>query len=426
MIGMLRVLFAIFSCVACSVTTLAGGPFGIIRVGKWQGAAYTTDKGAFSRCTAAAKFDSGLAIIIAQNANRSWIIGIADPAWPFHDRESVTLVLTFDGQAQFNVSGAASPEKAVVGILPVQAVNAFRKSHQLFVTATKQTRQFDLAAAGNVIPAIEYCVDKINTNGIASAGDFSNPKSSNAQAKPPTAKASAKSEDEAPEKPSDSGKLVDVSGSGFVVSKNAHIVTNNHVVGDCVGDIHGNLAGQAPVKLRVVSADETNDLALLQGTKKFKEKDIATIRASAVNSGDQVVAIGYPLHGLLTSDLTVTTGIISSLAGLHNDTRFLQISAPVQPGNSGGPLHDNNGNVVGVVTAKLNALRFAKATGNIPENINFAIKTGALRDFLDNSAVPYQTAEPGSEMKTADIASGARTYTMLISCSARITRSEQK
>jgi S1-C subfamily serine protease len=59
-----------------------------------------------------------------------------------------------------------------------------------------------------------------------------------------------------------------------------------------------------------------------------------TIRASAVNSGDQVVAIGYPLHGLLTSDLTVTTGIISSLAGLHNDTRFLQISAPVQPGNS--------------------------------------------------------------------------------------------
>jgi S1-C subfamily serine protease len=192
---------------------------------------------------------------------------------------------------------------------------------------------------------------------------------------------------------------VNVSGSGFVVSKNAHVVTNNHVVGDCVGDIQGNLAGQAPVKLRVVSADETNDLALLQGTKKFKEKDIATIRASAVNSGDQVVAIGYPLHGLLTSDLTVTTGIISSLAGLHSDTRFLQISAPVQPGNSGGPLHDSSGNIVGVVTAKLDALRVVKATGDIPQNINFAIKTGALRDFLDNRAVTYTTAEPGSEMK---------------------------
>src|SRR5262245_47584720 len=258
----------------------------------------------------------------------------------------------------------------------------------------------------------------MKTSGVDAAGDFSNSKGKSAPAK-----ISAKS-NEAPEPPAESERLAKVSGTGFVVSKNAHIVTNNHVVANCVGDIHGNLAGQAPVKLRVVSADEENDLALLQGPKKFKEKDIATIRASAVNSGDQVVAIGYPLHGLLTSDLTVTTGIISSLAGLHNDTRFLQISAPVQPGNSGGPLHDASGNVVGVVSAKLDALRMVKATGDIPQNVNFAIKTGALRDFLDNSAVPYLTAEPGSEMKTAAIASGARTYTMLISCSAR--KSERK
>src|SRR5262249_20453420 len=61
-----------------------------------------------------------------------------------------------------------------------------------------------------------------------------------------------------------------------------------------------------------------------------------------------------------------------------------------------------------------------------PQNINFAIKTGALRDFLDNSAVPYDTANPGEEMKTADIASSARRYTMLISCTARITASERK
>jgi len=259
-------------------------------------------------------------------------------------------------------------------------------------------------------------VETIKTGGIAAAGDFSNAKSKPSKA---SAKSdSAKSDDEPAEKPSDPDRLVSVSGTGFVVSKSAHIVTNNHVVANCVGDIHGNLAGQAPVKLRVVSADEENDLGLLQGPKKFKEKDIATNRASAVNSGDQVVAIGYPLHGLLTSDLTVTTGIISSLAGLHNDTRFLQISAPVQPGNSGGPLHDGSGNVVGVVSAKLDALRMVKATGDIPQNVNFAIKTGALRDFLDNSAVPYQTTEPSGDSKTADIASAAPAYTMLISCTA--------
>jgi hypothetical protein len=91
-------LLTAFACVAFSATSFAGGPFGIIHVGKWQGAAYTTDKGAFSHCTAAAKFDSGLAIILAQNANRSWIIGVAAPSWPIRDKQSVKLVLIFDGQ----------------------------------------------------------------------------------------------------------------------------------------------------------------------------------------------------------------------------------------------------------------------------------------------------------------------------------------
>jgi S1-C subfamily serine protease len=81
-------------------------------------------------------------------------------------------------------------------------------------------------------------------------------------------------------------------------------------------------------------------------------KDTATIRATAVHSGDSVIVIGFPFYGLLTSDFTVTTGIISSLAGLFNDTRFLQISAPVQPGNSGGPLLDTSGTIIGVVAEK--------------------------------------------------------------------------
>src|SRR5438876_621698 len=69
--------------------------------------------------------------------------------------------------------------------------------------------------------------------------------------------------------------------------------------------------------------------------------------------------------------------------------------------------------------AKLNAIKFARATGNIPENINFAIKTGALRDFLDNSVVPYQSSDAKAELKTADIARNARAFTFLISCKAK-------
>jgi hypothetical protein len=92
-----RLLLVAFACVTFSATTFAGGLFGIIHVGKWQGAAYTTDKGAFSHCTAVAKFDNGVALILAQNANRSWVIGVTDPSWQFHDHTKVTLVLTFDG-----------------------------------------------------------------------------------------------------------------------------------------------------------------------------------------------------------------------------------------------------------------------------------------------------------------------------------------
>jgi hypothetical protein len=69
-----------------------------------------------------------------------------------------------------------------------------------------------------------------------------------------------------------------------------------------------------------------------------------------------------------------------------------------------------------MVAAKINALKFVRATGEIPENINFAIKTGAIRDFLDNSIVPYQVAEAKSELKTAEIAGAARAFTLLITC----------
>ena len=192
-------------------------------------------------------------------------------------------------------------------------------------------------------------------------------------------------------------------------------MTNNHVIDGC-SELKGNLTGEAAMVLRVVSSDANNDLALLQAPSTATFKEFARIRDRSIRSGDSVVAIGFPFHGLLTSDFTVTTGIVSSLSGMRNDSRFLQISAPVQPGNSGGPLFDTTGQIVGVVTAKIPALRIAAATGSIPENINFAIKTGALRDFLDNSVVPYQTAEPKGELKTTDIAGNARAYTMLISC----------
>jgi S1-C subfamily serine protease len=284
----------------------------------------------------------------------------------------------------------------------------------MVAVAKGATYQFNLTSTGPLLPVLANCVTKVKAEGVNNAGDFAvAPPPKPAVVKPVATTAEASSASPPPKQ----SKTVSKTGTGFAINSNGHVITNYHVVDGCVGDIRGNLSGEAPVVLRLVSGDETNDLALLQATgSSFKE--FATIRDKAIRPGDAVVAIGYPFHGLLTSDFTVTTGIVSSLSGLLNDTRFLQISAAVQPGNSGGPLLDAGGQVVGMVAAKLNALKFARATGDMPESINFAIKTGAIRDFLDNSVVPYQTVEAKGELKTAEIARSARSYTLLISCSA--------
>ena len=122
------------------------------------------------------------------------------------------------------------------------------------------------------------------------------------------------------------------------------------------------------------------------------------------------------MYGLLASGLNITKGIVSALAGPGDDRRIIQITAPVQPGNSGGPILDTSGNVVGVVVARLDALKMARLTGRLPQNVNFAISEGTARAFLDAHDVPYKTARSNTQMPTADIAAKAKGYTVLIEC----------
>jgi S1-C subfamily serine protease len=395
---------------AAGPVALAAGPFGSIRVGAWSGGAYTNDStGAFSHCAAGTSYQNGVNLILGQNADSSWLLGFANPNFHLTTGETFPIDVTFDGQSEARLFGTANSAILVTAVLPPNAAQQLRKSSLMVAVAKGATFQFNLTSTGPLLPVLANCVAKLKSGGVANAGDFSAP------TKQPAAKPVAAAEPSG--SPSKSAKTVDQTGSGFVISTSGHIVTNYHVINGCVGDIHGNLSGEQPIVLRLVSGDETNDLALLQGAGS-SFKDVASIREKAIHPGDAVTAIGYPYHGLLTSDFTVTTGIVSSLSGVMNDTRYLQISAAVQPGNSGGPLLDSDGNVVGVVAAKLNALKIARATGNIPENINFAIKTGTLRDFLDNSVVSYQTSAAKSDLKTADIAHNARAYTLLISCTA--------
>jgi S1-C subfamily serine protease len=413
------VLFA--AAILVSSDASARGPYGSISVGNWTGGAYTSDEtGEFTSCSVFAPYKSGISVYVIVGANMTWRLGFSSESWTLTTGQTFPIILTFDGQQPFNVYAAAIGPHVLAVNMPDNStlINQFRKSKSMSAFTHGHLFQFDMSGTSALIPTLVNCVAKTRDIGVANVGDFSVAVPAKPPAKPAVATAPAGSPDTKPT------KLVDQTGSGFVVSSDGHIVTNQHVVDGCVGDIQGNLTGEAPVKLRLVSSDETNDLALLQASGSFK--DVAPIKATAVHSGESVVAIGYPFHGLLTSDFTVTTGIISSLSGILNDTRYLQISAAVQPGNSGGPLLSSSGEVVGVVAAKLNALKFVKATGNIPENINFAIKTGALRDFLDNSVVAYQTSDLKSELKTADVARTARSFTLLVSCKANAQNESAK
>jgi S1-C subfamily serine protease len=382
----------------------AAGPFGSVNVGNWIGGAFSNDQtGAFSHCAATTPYANGVILVVSQNAAGTWSLAFASPGYRFNKGENAAIDVIFDGQERARLYATAYQSNMLTAIMPLNVVRTFQKASLMVATAGRAVLNFDLTSTGPVIAALANCVSKVKADGLDKAGDFTKGAARPAvtaekQASPPAGR-----------------PVKSKSGTGFVVSANGHIVTNNHVIEGC-SDLKGNLTGEAAMTLRVVSSDATNDLALLQAPSAATFKEVARIRDRSIRSGDSVVAIGFPYRGLLSSDFTVTTGIVSSLSGMRNDSRFLQISAPVQPGNSGGPLFDTTGQIIGVVTGKLDNLRIAVATGNIPENINFAIKTGALRDFLDNSVVPYQTAEPKGELKTTDIAANARAYTMLISC----------
>ena len=173
-------------------------------------------------------------------------------------------------------------------------------------------------------------------------------------------------------------------------------------------------------KAQRVARDGTNDLALL-ATEQHPAQ-WAHWRVS-VRQGEDVVAYGFPLTGMLSSGGNVVTGNVTALAGLGDDSRFLQISAPVQPGNSGGPLFDRYGNVIGVVVAKLNALQIASATGDIPQNVNFAIKASVATAFLDAQRVEYTLtpsrlciAEAPRRLSTPDIAAHAQALAVQVVC----------
>ncbi len=202
------------------------------------------------------------------------------------------------------------------------------------------------------------------------------------------------------------------SGTGFFITDDGYLISNYHVVKDA--EQVRLLTGAREISARVVSVDAANDLALLKAEGKFSPLAIATSRL--VKLGGTVTTVGFPDLGLQGFAPKLAKGEIAALSGSLDDPRNFQISVPVQPGNSGGALVDERGNVIGIVSAKLDAATALAASGALPENVNYAIKSSFLLGFLESTPdVSSKLKEPNTkDLKFEDVVKETENATVLV------------
>ena len=221
-------------------------------------------------------------------------------------------------------------------------------------------------------------------------------------------------------KPEDDEVREAASGSGFAVSSDGYVITNNHVIEGCQ-EVAVYDGGRA-VPVTVISYDLQNDLALLKGD--FTPRTVFALSGDQPELLQDIYVAGYPFGNEVSSSIKVTKGIISSLAGIGNNFSNIQIDAALQVGNSGGPILDEMGNVVGVAVSKLDARYMYENFGTIPENTNFGIKANVVRNMLDSNGVSSPSPNR-SEITRTELGSLITGGTYYVSCLMTLAQIER-
>ena len=205
-------------------------------------------------------------------------------------------------------------------------------------------------------------------------------------------------------------------GSGIVIDASGRVLTDNHVIANCTDVRVTSAAGGTPQGATLVANDPRLDLALLQTGQRWpahaRFRDSQTLRP-----GEPVVATGFPLTGLVSPEMAVTTGSLTALSGGQGNSKLMQFSAPIQPGNSGGPVLDGSGRVMGIAISELNGLALATLTGGaLPQNVNFATKAEVARDYLAGIDVKLDERAGSARLDPAAVAELARGFTVKVEC----------
>ena len=198
-------------------------------------------------------------------------------------------------------------------------------------------------------------------------------------------------------------------GTGFFISADGYILTNQHVIdGGKDIDIYwmDNL-----YTAKIVEDDKEDDLALL---KIEAESEFLSINLDLAPKGAAIVVLGYPNIGIQGNEQKATFGHINAHSGVKNDRRYYQMSAPVQPGNSGSPMLNSSAEVVGIVTSTLNQAASLNATGAISQNVNYALKTEYTIPMLGNVTGLRIASKEGSRLSNSQIVESAEKAIVLI------------
>ena len=210
------------------------------------------------------------------------------------------------------------------------------------------------------------------------------------------------------------------SGTGFAVTSDGYVITNNHVIKGCTSvEIYHK--GRA-IPASVINIDPIIDLALIKGN--FTPKKFYYLSPKNAKLRMSVDVIGYGFGKKISSYVKVTRGIVSSVVGIQNDSSRFQIDAALQPGNSGGPIINTNGDVVGVAVEKISANWAKDNLSALPENIGFGIKSSAVINFLDGNNIKYLTT-PGKNKSFEEVGELIDEATYYLSCLMTLSQIEK-
>lgn len=391
----------------CGVLMLPGAasakpiPDSASQIGPWSVGAHTRDNHSdgFGHCAAYRVQSEGFAVAFVYRPEGHWGLVIEAATWNLSQTDTKTVTIEIGAARVFTATAKAVNPRALVVNAAQELYDQLRSGTQFSATVDGRRYSLDLDGIEGVLARVKACVSEHSRlRNAASPAPPGRPGGAPAPTRPEVG----------------AGTMGVRSGTGFFIAPET-LVTNFHVVDGC-GRLRLHKTGADLGAARVVATNRADDLAVLRSETPVKS--FLKLRVGApIKPAEPVLIFGYPLSVALSSAGNTTLGNVTALAGLRDDLRFIQISAAIQPGNSGGPVLDEAGRLMGVVMSKLDALAVARVTGDIPQNVNFAIKVSTLVNFLEANGIAYEPADPAArELPVTQRAERAQMSSLQVEC----------